>query len=362
MKRYLSIMLVVVLCFGLVGCGMSDNIPSNTANTGAQNAAKQHERDRQSYKETLRVYNATEYIDTSTIVDFEKEYKIRVEYAEFDSNEAMHKDISNNPNSYDVLVPSDYMVDRLIKEGKILKLDKTKVVNISNVAPEYLSPAYDPNNEYTVPYMVGTVGILYNKKKVSEPIDNWSALFSTQYRGKVLLWDSQRDVIGATLKMLGYSMNSKDDKELSEAQSKLLSIQSSVQYGNEEICDKMVAGEGVLALVYSGEAKLAMDQNSNLAYCIPKEGSNKWVDGFVIMKNTKVKDAAEKFINFMCRPNIAIRNMTQIGYTSPIKGAWAEFGNNKVMFPTTEELARCEAFLYDAAATQKYDSMWRKVK
>lgn len=187
-------------------------------------------------------------------------------------------------------------------------------------------------------------------------------LFNAQYKGKVLLWDSQRDVIGATLKMLGYSMNSKDDKELSEVQAKLSSIRSSVQYGDEEIRDKMIAGEGVLALVYSGEAKSAIDQNPNLAYIIPKEGSNKWVDGFVIMKNTKAKDAAEKFINFMCRPNIAVRNMTQTGYTSPIKGAWAEFGNNKIMFPITEELERCEAFLYDSTAAQKYNSLWAKVK
>ncbi len=355
-------MVVLALSVGLVGCGASNSISSNSTNTDAQNAAKQHEKDRQSYKETLRVYNAAEYIDQSTIVDFEKEYKIRVEYAEFESNETLYSNISSTPNAYDVLVPSDYMVDRLIKEGKIAKLDKTKVPNIANVATEYLSPAYDTNNEYTVPYMVGTVGILYNKKKVSAPIDSWSALFNAQYKGKVLLWDSQRDVIGATLKMLGYSMNSKDDKELSEAQAKLSSARSSVQYGEEEMRDKMIAGEGVLALVYSGEAKSAIDQNPNLAYSIPKEGSNKWVDGFVIMKNTKAKDAAEKFINFMCRPNIAVRNMTQTGYTSPIKGAWAEFGNNKIMFPTTEELARCEAFLYDAAATQKYNSLWAKIK
>lgn len=361
MRKLLSIMVVLVLSVGLVGCGIN-NISGNNANTDAQKAAKQHEKDRKSYKEILRVYNAAEYIDQSTIVDFEKEYKIRVEYAEFESNETLYNDISGNPDAYDVLVPSDYMVDRLIKEGKIAKLDKTKVPNIANTATEYLSPVYDTNNDYTVPYMVGTVGILYNKKKVSAPIDSWSALFNAQYKGKVLLWDSQRDVIGATLKMLGYSMNSKDDKELSEVQAKLSSIRSSVQYGDEEIRDKMIAGEGVLALVYSGEAKSAIDQNPNLAYIIPKEGSNKWVDGFVIMKNTKAKDAAEKFINFMCRPNIAVRNMTQTGYTSPIKGAWAEFGNNKIMFPITEELERCEAFLYDSTAAQKYNSLWAKVK
>ena len=362
MKKLLSMIVVFALSGGLVGCGASNNGSSSTANVSVQNAAKIHEKERQSYKDTLRVYNAAEYIDKSTIVDFEKEYQIRVEYSEFESNESMYKNISANANAYDALVPSDYMVDRLIKEGKIEKFDKTKVTNIGNVAAEYLSPAYDTKNDYSVPYMVGTVGILYNKKKVTEPIESWSALFNAQYKGKVLLWDSQRDVIGATLKLLGYSMNSKDDKQLAEAQAKLLSVRAYVQYGKEEIRDKMIAGEGVVALVYSGEAKLAIDQNPNLAYSIPKEGSNKWVDGFVIMKNSKAKDAAEKFINFMCRPNIAVRNMTQIGYTSPIKGAGSEYGNNRIMFPAAEELARCEAFLYDATATQKYGNLWTNIR
>lgn len=362
MKKLISILIVFVLCAGISGCGSQKNASGTTTNASAEQAAKQHEQNRKGYKETLRVYNAAEYIDEGTIVDFEKEYQIRVEYSEFESNEALYSEISATPGAYDVLVPSDYMADRLIKEGKVAKIDRANVPNVTNVAAEYLAPAYDVNNEYTVPYMVGTVGILYNTKKVAVPVDSWAVLFDAQYKGKVLLWDSQRDVIGATLKMLGYSMNSSDDNALYEAQSKLSAARTSVQYGEEEMRDKMIAGEGVVALVYSGEAKSAVDQNPNLAYSIPKEGSNKWVDSFMIMKNTSVKDAAEKFINFMCRPNIAVRNMTQTGYTSPVKGAWAEFGNNTLMFPTAEELARCEAFLYDASATQKYDKVWNNVK
>jgi len=124
----------------------------------------------------------------------------------------------------------------------------------------------------------------------------------------------------------------------------------------------MIADEGAIALVYAGEAKSAIDQNPNLAYVIPDEGSNKFVDGFVIMKNAKNKEAAEKFINFMCRSNIAVRNMTDIGYTSPVKGAWSEFGNNRIMFPSEEELNRCEAFLYDYQATEKYNKIWKEVR
>ena len=158
-------------------------------------------------------------------------------------------------------------------------------------------------------------------------------------------------------------MNSTNENELNEAKKALISQSSILKgYAEEEARDAMIADEGALALVYAGEAKFAIDQNPNLAYAIPQEGSNKFVDGFVIVKNTKHKEAAEKFINFMCRSNIAVRNMTSIGYTSPIKGAWDEFANNKIMFPSQEELARCEAFLYDAVGTEKYNKIWGEVR
>jgi spermidine/putrescine transport system substrate-binding protein len=340
---------VFAVVIGFVGCGMS----SDTSN---KNDIK--------YTETLKVYNASEYIDRTTIAAFEKEFAVKVEYAEFESNEDMYDEISKNPNAYDVLVPSDYTIDRLIKEEKLAKLDKNKVFNIANVAEEYLKPSYDPNNDYVVPYMVGTLGILYNKKRVTDPIDSWTALFDSKYNGKVLMLDSQRDSLGATLKMLGFSMNSNDDAELAEAKAKLLAARSiaSAYNDSEEIRDKMVADEGILGVVYSGDAKTAIDRNPNLAYVVPKEGANKWVDGFVIMKNTQHLEAAHNFINFMCRANIAIRNMTKIGYTSPIKGSWSEFNENKIMFPSADELIRCEAFLYNAEATQKYSKIWTEVR
>ena len=349
-KKIILFTLIFAVVFALAGCdeqngnGGGTSIPRNDS------------------REVLKVYNATEYIDKTTIADFEKEFNIRVAYAEFESNEDMYDEIGGKSGEYDVLVPSDYMVDRLIKEGKLAKIDPAKVPNIQFVAPQYLKPDYDPDNDYTVPYMVGTFGILYNKRVVSEPVESWSVLWDTKYRGQILMWDSQRDIIGMTLKMLGFSMNSNDDSELGQAKSRLNSGRTLFQFGSDEIRDKMVADEGALAVVYSGDAKTAVDENPNLRYVIPEEGSNKWVDGFVIMKDTKHMDAAEKFINFMCRPNIAVRNMTRTGYTSPIFGAWSEFGNNKIMFPTEEELARCEAFLYDKDATQKYDRLWSEVR
>jgi spermidine/putrescine transport system substrate-binding protein len=351
---WLALLLALVVEFG----GFHDSHSASNAGTSVEsdNLPKNP-------SEIITVYNASEYMDMTTIRDFEKAHNVGVKYVEFDSNEDMYDEISRTPDAYDVLVPSDYMIDRLIKEGKLAKLDKSKVPNMSNVAPEYLAPAYDPNNEYVVPYMAGTLGILYHKKAVSAPVDSWTSLFDTQYKGKILMWDSMRDCIGATLKMLGYSMNSSDDRELSEAKAYLQKQRSLVQkYGEEEIRDILIADEGILAIVYSGEAKRAVDQNPNLAYVIPKEGSNKWVDGFVILKSTKHLEASQKFINFMCRPHIAVRNMTETGYTSPVSGAWAEFGGNKIMFPTAEELLRCEAFLYNAEAAGKYNRFWSEIR
>lgn len=314
-------------------------------------------------REILRVFNAGEYIDRTTIADFEKEFNIQVIYEEFDSNEAMYDAIVRDPKAYDVLVPSDYTIDRLIQEGRLQKIDRSKIPNLAFIAPEYLSPAYDPDNDYVVPYMVGTLGILYNKKRVSAPVDSWSALWDPQYKGEILMWDSMRDVIGLTLKMLGYSMNSNSDDELLQAKTRLMAQRPLVQaYAGDDIPDIMIADEETLALVYSGEAKTAVAQNPNLAYVIPKDGSNKWVDGFVILKDTAHLAAAQDFINFMCRPNIAIRNMTETGYTSPIFGIWDEFAGNPIMFPTAEELARCEPFLYNKEATQKYNQIWAEIR
>ena len=311
----------------------------------------------------LRVYNATEYIDHSTIADFEKEFNVRVEYQEFESNEEMYDAVVRNPSAYDVLVPSDYTIDRLIQEGRLAKFDPAKIPNLSHIAPEYLDFDYDPNGEYVVPYMVGTLGILYNKNRVAEPVESWRALWDNRYQGEILMWDSMRDVIGASLKLLGFSVNSKDDGELAQAKSTLVAQRPILKgYAGDEIRDMMVADEGTVALVYSGDAKTAIDENPRLAYAIPKEGSNRWVDGFVIVKDTAHMEAAQQFINFMCRPYIAVRNMTETGYTAPIPGAWSEFGSNKIMFPTAEELERCEAFLHDGEAIKKYAAIWAEIR
>jgi len=357
------VLLIILVKMGLFnnGLGKSNKKVDFTQNTSSTD--KNEEEEKIKYTETISVYNAAEYMDVSTIRDFEKEYKIRVNYFEFESNESMYKDITTGSNSYDILVPSDYMVDRLIKEDRIEKIDKANITNLSNVAEEYLYPEYDKENDYIVPYMTGTLGILYNKKIVTETVDSWNIMWNEKYKGQIWLWDSLRDVLAMSMKKLGYSVNTANDDELNQVKQELINQTRLLRsFGEEESRDAMIADEGALALVYSGEAKFAIDQNPNLAYVIPKEGSNKFVDGFVIVKGTKHKDAAEKFINFMCRSNIAVRNMTSTGYTSPIKGAWNEFGNNSIMFPSQEELDRCEAFMYDPDGTEKYNALWKSIR
>ena len=366
-NKILTIILCIVLIVIVVAIVVVKQGKSNTKNPkiGGTNSSKVANKveERIDYKEEISVYNAAEYMNETTIKDFEKEYKIKVNYKEFESNEDMYKEFVNNSSKYDILVPSDYMIDRLIKENRLEKINKSNITNLSNVSNEYLNPEYDKENNYVVPYMTGTVGILYNKKNVKEEVDSWNILWSEKYKGQIWMWDSLRDVIGVALKKSGCSMNSTIDSELNKAKQALIQQNKLLKgYAEEEARDAMIADEGALALVYSGEAKFAIDQNPNLAYVIPKEGSNKFVDGFVVVKNTKHKDAAEKFINFMCRPNIAVRNMTSTGYTSPIKGAWDEFGNNKIMFPSQEELSRCEAFLYDANTNEKYNKIWKEVR
>ena len=358
------VLAIIIIAIVIVKMGKANKVNPKIAvqNTSEQKNNNKPE-EKINYVEEISVYNAAEYMNESTIKDFEKEYKIKVNYKEFESNESMYDDFVKNSSKYDVLVPSDYMIDRLIKEDRLEKLNKSNITNIANIANEYLNPEYDKQNEYVVPYMTGTLGILYNKKMINEEVNSWNILFDNKYKGKIWMWDSLRDAIGMSLKRLGYSMNSTNDNELNKAKQALIEQAKILKgYAEEESRDAMIADEGALALVYSGEAKFAIDQNPNLDYVIPKEGSNKFVDGFVIVKNTKHKDSAEKFINFMCRANIAVRNMTSTGYTSPIPGAWGEFGNNKIMFPSKEELSRCEAFLYDKNATEKYNRIWKEIK
>ena len=244
-------------------------------------------------------------------------------------------------------------------EDLLAEINYDNVPNMSYTLESLLNPDYDPNNAHSVPYMWGTVGILYNTTMVSEPVDSWGILWDTDYMNNVFMLDSIRDTMGVTLKYLGYSMNTRDPVALEAAKQKLIEQKQSgvvKAYQVDETKDKMVAGEAALAVMWSGDAQYAIDLNPDLAYAIPKEGSNVWVDCMVIPKTAKNKENAEAFINFLCRPDIAQKNCEAIWYSTPnteaIKLMGEEYTSNTTMNPSAEDVANCVAFLAsDKAST-----------
>jgi len=315
-------------------------------------------------KEKLKVYNWGSYIDKKVIKEFEQEYGVKVVYDEFEQNEDLYTKVAKSAVNYDVVVPSDYMIDRLIQEGFLAKLDKTKLSSFNEIADKYLSPIYDKNNDYSIPYMVGTTGILYNKNMVSRPPTSWEDMWNPEYTKNVLMWNSMRDTLSVGKLLLGYSVNTEDEGELQAVKEKLIEQRPMVQaYAGDEMQDKMIAGEAAMAFMYSGDAVYCMSENEDLDYVVPKEGGNKWVDAWVILESSASKDLAHKFIDFMCRPDIAARNMDYTGYTSGIEAAWEDFDlEDEVMFPPADVLARCEVFLYSPTALQKYIDTWTEIK
>ena len=350
-KLFLVLIIAALIASLLVGC--SD---SNTSGLSPTNSPR--ESPLPSYSTNITVYMPVEYVDMGVIEDFEREFSVGVTLVEFDSNEDMYEQVIST-SKYDVLVPSDYMIDRLIQEGRLTKLDHGLLPNMSYLSEQYMEPEYDRNNDYHIPYMVGTLGILYNRKTLQ--INSWQEMFSAS---GILMVDSERDVVGIALKMLGYSMNSTDDGELEAAGQALRNVRSNIRgyYETSYIVDMITAQESFVGIVYSGDGKLAVDLNASLAYIIPEEGSNKWTDSFVIPATSGNIALAHTFINFMCGPNIAIRNMSSIGYTSPVVDAWSEFAGNKIMFPRNDDLARCDIFVHSDQIIEKHNKVWRGIR
>ncbi len=315
----------------------------------------------------LNVYNWGDYIDESVIQEFEKKYNIRVNYDTFSTNEDMYVKIKAGGADYDVLFPSDYMIERMIKEDMLHKLDLTNIPNYQYIEDQFKNLEYDPHNEYSVPYFWGTVGIIYNKTMVDEPITSWRILWDQKYRKQILMLDSQRDSIGVALKMLGYDMNTRDLDELEAAKQALIEQKPLVlAYVGDDVKDKMIAGEAALAVVWSGDAVYMKWENPDLEYVIPQEGSNFWVDAMVIPKTSKHKAEAELFINFMCDPEIAYKNADYIGYSSPHLEAKKmldpELLNDPAAYPEMEELVNCDIFKDLGDFLRVYDRIWTEVK
>lgn len=322
--------------------------------------------------EVVNFYNCYDYMDPAVFDIFTEETGIKVNCMYYTTNEDMmvqvRMSISSNAGSYDVVMPSDYCVERMISENMLAKIDFDNVPNYQYIMDWMHNMDFDPTNEYSVPFMWGTVGILYNTTKVDEPVNSWSIMWDEKYANKIFMLDSIRDTMGITLKYLGYSMNTRDLLELKAATDKLIEQKPLVRaYQVDEIKDEMVAGEAALALVWSGDAEYAIELNSDLAYCIPDEGSNIWVDSMVIPIDAKNKENAEKLINFLCRPDIAQMNCEYICYSSPNTEAIANMGedyiNNTTMNPPQERIDNCE-FFHDIPDSELtiYNAFWRQIK
>ena len=321
--------------------------------------------------EKLVVYNWGEYIDPEVLTMFEEETGIDIVYEEFETNEILYPKISSGAIAYDVVCPSDYMIQRMIENDLLSEINFDNIPNLKNIGKQYLeqSRQFDPENKYSVPYCWGTVGILYNKMMVDEPVDSWSILWDPKYKDNILMQDSVRDAFGVTLKYLGYSLNSIDLDELTEAKNLLIEQKPLVQaYVIDQVRDKMIGNEAALGVIYSGEAIYTQKENPNLEYVIPKEGSNIWIDSWVIPKNAEHKENAEKFINFLCRPDIALMNFEYITYSTPNEAAREliedeSIRNSEIAFPDLSKYDNLETFQYlGTEADQVYGDLWNKVK
>lgn len=355
----------------LSGCGVSGNAGASGTDSAASGSADGGE---------LYVYNWGEYIDEDVISQFEDETGITVVYDLFETNEEMYPVIEAGAVNYDVVCPSDYMIQKMRENDLLAELNFDNIPNIAQIDPAYMemSKAFDPENKYSVPYCWGTVGILYNTRLLDElgvpAPTKWADLWDERLSGEILMQDSVRDAFMVALKKDGYSMNSESKDELEQAKQELIDQKPLVQaYVIDQVRDKMIGGEAAVGVIYSGEMLYIQDEVASLGldydleYVIPEEGTNLWLDSWVIPKNAKNKENAEKWIDFMCRPEIAKANFEYITYPTPNKGAFElldeDMQNNKAVFPDIDSLKDSEVYQYLGDDTDAiYNELWKEVK
>lgn len=322
--------------------------------------------------QTLRIYNWGEYVGEHIIQDFEKETGAKVMLENFDSNEQMYIKVANK-EAYDILVPSDYMIERLISEGYLQKLDKSKLTCMDKLNKAVKGLPYDPKNEYSVPYFWGTVGIVYDKTKVSEEDlkkEGYNIFLDQKYKGDIYLYDSERDSFMMALKALGYSMNTSDQGEIDKAYQWLLKCVGTMkpEIVTDEIIDNMAQARKALGLIYSGDATYVMAENPKMGYYLPDSGTNQWSDAMVIPKNAKNVDLAYAFINYASDYDGAYDNSSYVGYTSANKkvmedlyGKGGEFEGIDAYIPRTDN-KKDEVFEYNEKTKKIISNLWSKVK
>lgn len=323
--------------------------------------------------ESINVYSWGEFIsngaDGTINVNskFTEETGIKVNYKTFQNNEELFAKISGGGADYDVIIPSDYMISRLIEKNMLAKINFENIPNYKFILPQFKNLNFDPKNEYSVPYMWGVIGIFYNKNEVKEKI-NWDILWNSKYKNKILMFDNARDAFAISLLRMGQSINTTDKNIWRKAADELIIQKPLVQaYVMDQIFDKMDNAEAVLAPYYAGDAAAMIKNNPNIGFVIPEEGTNRFIDSMCIPKNSQKKELAEKYINFMCRTDIALANVKKTGYSTPHSEAYNllddETKNNPIFYPDENVIAKSQIFVNLPGDINKYiDELWVEVK
>ena len=373
MKKMVALTLALLMAASLFlsGCSVRKDT-SDSENSGSSNGSGRGDR-------VVNVCSWGEYIDESLIDQFEEATGIKVNYQTAESNEVLYSQLSMGGVDYDVIVPSDYMISQLIEEDMLAELNYDNIPNFEKIDDRFKNLSYDPENKYTVPYTWGTLGIIYNTAKVQEPITSWSAMFDPQYAGNVLLINNSRDALGIALLYLGYSVNTTDEAEIQEAYQLIAdAVKNGVYQGKvmDEVFQKMEGGNAAIATYYAGDYLSMLENNEDLAYVVPEEGSNWFVDAMCVLKTSQHKEEAEAWINFMASTEANLRNMDYIWYASPNAEALETYpayyeetygepldpALYEIMAPSQEVLDRCEAYLVLPAETRTlYNDLWTQL-
>lgn len=358
-KKLLSLLTSIAMLFAFTACGKSNT-------SVAEDPIEKYGSD------TLKLYNWGEYMGNTLISDFEKQFGVNVIVEYFDSNEMMYTKIQAG-DAYDVLVPSDYMIERLLANNALQPIDKEMITNISNLTEAIKSLPYDPDNTYSIPYFWGTVGIVYNKNNVDLADleqQGYAILKNTKYKGKLYMYDSERDSFMVALKSLGYSMNTDNEQEIEQAYKWLKELNDTMEpvYVTDEVIDGMMNGNKDLAVVYSGDAVTILNENEDMGFYLPKEGTNIWSDAMVIPANAENPKLANEFINYVLTYDASYANSEAVGYTSSnkevmdnISGEGGLYESNPAYLPRTG-YDKDEVFKDNIVLKEKLSELWIKVK
>lgn len=303
----------------------------------------------QGTKDKLVIYNWGDYIDPDLLAEFTAETGLQVDYQTFDSNEAMYTKIKQGGTTYDLTIPSEYMISKMSKEGMLHPLDKSKLEGLDGIDPRFMDLSFDRGNQYSIPYFWGTLGIVYNEDLLDTPPKEWEDLWSEDYRDSIMLIDGVREVMGFGLQSLGYSLNATDKEQIEETARHLYNLTPNVKaIVADEIKGYMIQDAAAIAVSFSGEARSMLDGNDKLRYVVPSKGSNLWFDNMVIPKTAKNIDGAYAFINFMLRPENAYRNAVYVGYSTPLPAAKAlldeEIQQDEAFYPTDDTMKNMEVY------------------